>query len=46
MKGGSKELVRTVFKMEMVIRKSECEKAREYEAKVKELLYEEVGYGC
>jgi PAS domain S-box-containing protein len=46
MKGGSKELGRVVFKMEMVIRKSDCEKAREYETKVKELLAEELGYGC
>jgi hypothetical protein len=29
--------------MEMVIRKSDCEKARENEAKVKELLLSELG---
>jgi nitrogen-specific signal transduction histidine kinase len=43
MKGGSKELTRAVFKMEMVIRKSDSEKARENEAKVKEMLLVELG---
>jgi hypothetical protein len=38
MKGGSKELQRTVFKMEMAIRKSDSEKAKENVAKVKEQL--------
>jgi PAS domain S-box-containing protein len=38
MSGGSKDLQRAVFKMEMAIRKSDCVKAKENVAKVKEQL--------
>ncbi len=40
--GGSKELQRAVFRMEMSIRKSDCEKARECAQKVKEMLAQEM----
>jgi nitrogen-specific signal transduction histidine kinase len=43
MKGGSKELQRAVFKMEMAIRKSDCDKAKDNIAKVKEMLLSELG---
>lgn len=42
MSGGSKELQRAVFRMEMAIRKSDCDKARENARKVKELLQLEI----
>jgi hypothetical protein len=38
MSGGSKDLQRAVFKMEMAIRKSDCDKARENADKVKKQL--------
>lgn len=40
--GGSKELQRALFKTEMAIRKSDCDKARENLEKVKELLRLEI----
>ena len=40
--GGSKDLQRAVFRMEMAIRKSNIEKSRESAAKVKELLAQEM----
>lgn len=40
--GGSKDLQRLAFRMEMAIRKSDCDKAREYADKVKEQLISEV----
>jgi PAS domain S-box-containing protein len=43
MKGGSKELQRAVFKMEMAIRKSDCDKAKDNITKVKEMLLSELG---
>jgi hypothetical protein len=43
MKGGSKELQRAVFKMEMAIRKSDCDKSKDNIAKVKEMLLSELG---
>jgi PAS domain S-box-containing protein len=43
MSGGSKDLQRLVFKMEMAIRKSDCEKARENVNKVKAQLSLEIG---
>lgn len=42
MSGGSKDLQRAVFRMEMAIRKSDCEKARANEIKVKEQLLQEI----
>jgi len=39
---GSRDLQRMAFRMEMAIRKSDCEKAREYEQKVKEQLALEI----
>lgn len=42
MGGGSRDLQRAVFRMEMSIRKSDCEKARENAAKVKEQLLQEI----
>lgn len=42
MSGGTKELQRAVFKMEMAIRKSDAEKARSNAIKVKELLSIEI----
>lgn len=39
---GSKDLQRTAFRMEMAIRKSDCDKAREYAQKVKEQLALEI----
>lgn len=40
--GGSKELQRATFRMEMAIRKSDCDKARECAEKVKEMLAQEI----
>ena len=40
--GGSKELQRAVFRMEMSIRKSDYEKSRECSERVKEMLREEI----
>lgn len=40
--GGSKELQRAAFRMEMAIRKSDCDKARECAEKVKEMLAQEI----
>ncbi|MBQ2115967.1 MAG: hypothetical protein II193_05220, partial [Lachnospiraceae bacterium] len=40
--GGSKELQRAVFKMEMSIRKADYEKSRECSEQVKEMLREEI----
>lgn len=42
MSGGSKDLQRAAFRMEMAIRKSDCEKARENAAKVKARLLQEI----
>ena len=42
MGGGSTDLQRAVFRMEMAIRKSDCDKARENAAKVKEQLLQEI----
>lgn len=42
MSGGSRDLQRAVFRMEMAIRKSDCDKARENAAKVKEQLLQEI----
>lgn len=42
MSGGSKDLQRLVFRMEMAIRKADCDKAREYVDKVKAQLLSEV----
>lgn len=39
---GSKDLQRLAFRMEMSIRKADCDKAREYVAKVKEQLLSEI----
>lgn len=39
---GSKDLQRLTFRMEMAIRKSDCDKAREYAQKVKEQLMLEI----
>lgn len=39
---GSKDLQRLTFRMEMAIRKSDCDKAREYAQKVKEQLVQEI----
>ena len=39
---GSKDLQRLAFRMEMSIRKSDCDKAREYARKVKEQLMLEI----
>lgn len=38
LQGASKDLQRAVFRMEMAVRKSDCEKAREAKEKVEELL--------
>ncbi len=40
--GGSKELQRMAFRMEMAIRKADCEKAKDYADKVKEQLLSEI----
>ena len=40
--GGSKELQRATFRMEMAIRKADCDKARESAEKVKEMLAHEL----
>ncbi|MDE6619036.1 MAG: PAS domain-containing protein [Lachnospiraceae bacterium] len=40
--GGTKDLQRLVFRMEMAIRKSDCDKARDYAEKVKEQLSLEI----
>lgn len=40
--GGSKDLQRSAFRMEMAIRKSDCDKARDYAQKVKEQLMLEI----
>ncbi len=40
--GGSKELQRLAFRMEMSIRKADCEKARDYAGKVKDQLLSEI----